>query len=366
MWNSSTKIVRTVTFSIVLLFLANLISVHAQALDAAADLLARINHERIARGLIPYALNADLTAAAQAHANDLAKSGKMRSPDEGHIGADGSTVFDRVARTSYGAYSWGRRLGENWARYRDTATAFSEWMDSTPHRNNILHPLYREVGIGVAPSSLGGFVYIIDFGAQPNVLPIFINNGATETKSANVTITLNDEQVAPNGDNGNAIGHPTQIQIASTADFANAKWQAYAPKIDWTLPGIGKQTIYVKYRDAKGRTATASDSIIWNAPATPSTTVTRANTATPRPSATLTITRAPQPSTTATAPSTDLPTLTPTLVVTPTTTPTAIATIELAPIQNSTTGNGSAMLGALGLATVAGILFAVLKEMVKR
>ncbi|HEX7594256.1 MAG TPA: CAP domain-containing protein, partial [Anaerolineae bacterium] len=64
----------------------------AQSPDAVADLAARVNRERLARGLVPYALNAKLTAAAQAHANDIARTGNFS-----HTGSDGSTVFDRVA-----------------------------------------------------------------------------------------------------------------------------------------------------------------------------------------------------------------------------------------------------------------------------
>ena len=93
---------------------------HAQSPGAVADLVARINHERVSRGMVPYALNAELTQAAQAHANDIASTGNYS-----HIGADGSTVFDRVARTGFSAYSWGRRLGENWAWYHTAADAMS-------------------------------------------------------------------------------------------------------------------------------------------------------------------------------------------------------------------------------------------------
>jgi len=340
---------------------------HAQSPDAVADLAARINRERISRGLLPYALNAQLTAAAQSHANDLARSGKYRTSAEGHIGSDGSTVFDRVARTSYGAYSWGRRLGENWAHYSDTARAFTEWMNSEPHRNNILHPLYREIGIGVAPSSEGGFLYIVDFGAEPNVLPFFINDIATETRSADVILTLGDEQVTANGDGANNIGHPSQVQISNSADFSNSPWQPYAGKINWTLTaGAGTKTVYVKYRDAKGRTATANDSIFLNLPTTPSPSPTRTLTRTPSPSATVTIAASPTsaPSATPTQVATDIPTIvatnTPTLIAaTPSATPSA--TLTSASDTTMMLG-GSASMAALGFAVVIVILIAILKD----
>lgn len=229
----------------------------AQSPDMVADLAARINRERTSRGLVPFAVNADLTSAAQAHANDIARTGNLS-----HIGSDGSTVFQRVGRTGYGSYSWGRRLGENWAWYHSTADAMLKWMGSRPHRENILHTLYREFGIGIAPNPIGGYVFVIDFGAQPNVLPVFINDGAGSTPAPGVTIVLSDEDVAPSGDTPTTIGHPTEIQISNDQGFAGANWEPYSSRRSWTLTsGRGVRTIYVKFRDARGRTVTSSDSI---------------------------------------------------------------------------------------------------------
>ena len=345
------------------------IAARAQSLDAVADLATRINRERVTRGLVPYALNAQLTAAAQSHANDLARTGEYRTPDEGHIGSDGSSVLDRVARTSYGAYSWGRRLGENWAHYNDTARAFTEWMNSEPHRNNILHPLYREIGIGVAPTTAGGFLYIIDFGAEPNVLPFFINDIATETRSADVILTLGDEQVMANGDGASNIGHPTEVQISNSADFVGSKWQPYAARINWTLsPGAGTKIVYVKYRDAKGRTATANDSIFLNLPSTPSPSPTRTLTRTPSQTASATARIIASPTSTPTEIPTQEATDTPTVVAT--STPTMIAAApSVTPSPNVVSASdtammlsGSASLAALGFAVVIVILLVILKD----
>ncbi|MBM3128884.1 MAG: CAP domain-containing protein [Chloroflexi bacterium] len=326
-----------VAILLLVLFGAMIAPVDAQSADLAADLAARINRERVARGLAPLALNAKLTAAAQAHAADVARNGRTNNAQEGHIGSDGSTVFDRVARAGYGAYSWGRRLGENWAWYRTPADAFAMWMESAGHRNNILHPLFREMGIGVTTHPVVGFVYVVDFGAQPNALPIFINDGAAQTQARDVKLTLTSEDVAPNGD-GDSIGRPAQVMISNAADFSDAHWQTYAPKITWTLaPNGGAKTVYVKYRDAKGRTALASDSIHLGAVAAPTSAPTRAQPtfASTRVNAapTLIATRAP----------TEAPTETPTPTITlaPTETPTASAQVvvrateTLAPVSEA-------------------------------
>ena len=282
----------------------------ADSPNTVAALAARINSERVSRGLPPLVLNAQLSAAAQAHAKDIAKTGKYS-----HTGSDGSKVSDRVGRVGYGSYSWGRRLGENYAVYRSIDDAMGFWMKSKAHRENILHDVYREIGIGLTPANQwGATVYVLNFGAQPNVLPIFINDGADATQSPNVKITLTDEDALPAGE-GAMIGHPKQVQISNSADFANAQWQPYEAKIPWTLPASGGlKTVYVKYRDAKGRTATSSDSITLGGAAmvnkatvpTATVTFTPRPTSTPRPTATntrrptATLTRTPRPTATAT------------------------------------------------------------------
>ncbi len=353
------KLIRTIAFVLLLVAMAAQGAL-AQAPDAVADLAARVNRERLAQGLAPYALNAKLTAAAQAHANDIAGTGNYS-----HTGSDGSTVFDRVARTGYGAYSWGRRLGENWAWYHDAATAMAFWMSSPPHRANILHALYREIGIGIAPSQ-GNTVFVIDFGAQPNVLPVLIDAGASETRALTVTLALSNEDVMPNGDGAGTLGRATQVEISNTPEFAGAVWQAYAPQLAWTLaPGGGAKTVYVKYRDAQGRTATASDSISYSVPVTPTLRPTATRTRTPRPSATATVTATETPTL---APSqTATPELTPTETISATVTatvasdsPTALAAATPAVLDSPAAQQfDSVALGAFGLVVMLAVLIAV-------
>lgn len=291
-------------------------------------LAARINRERLARGLVPYALNAQLTAAAQAHADDLARTGNYS-----HTGSDGSTVFERVAHTGYGAYSWGRRLGENWAWYRDAATALAMWMDSAPHRDNILHPLYREFGIGIAPGKNGNSIFVVVFGAQPNLLPIFINDLATETRTRAVTLTLSSEDVMPNGDGAGTIGRAVEAQISNRADFAGAPWQPFATRLPWTLTeGGGTKTVYVKFRDTRGRTATSWTSIRYVASGNNSSRASRDDARLPASQPTAAATRTLRPSPTVTRMLSDSRSMsdsrsTPTTTEEPTQMPTPTATV---------------------------------------
>ena len=75
-----------------------------------------------------------------------------------HTGSDGSNVGDRI--TAQG-YSWSWR-GENIFAGGSASpqSAFDWWMNSAPHRANLLHTNYTDIGIGYIyePSSdYGGY-----------------------------------------------------------------------------------------------------------------------------------------------------------------------------------------------------------------
>lgn len=86
-------------------------------------------------------MQGQLQTAARNHSTDMACNGIF-----GHEGSDGSTVWMRVAAQGYSA-SW---VGENiFAGGSATPlSAFSWWMNSEPHRNNLLHSNFTEIGIG--------------------------------------------------------------------------------------------------------------------------------------------------------------------------------------------------------------------------
>jgi uncharacterized protein YkwD len=127
--------------------------------------LGLINQERQNQGLRPYAMQSQLRAAARAHSTDEACNGFLS-----HTGSDGSSVRDRVEREGY-SWSW---IGENIFATGDTSSgapqrAFDWWMNSAPHRANLLSPNYTEIGIGymyLAGSGYGGY-FTADF-AKPD------------------------------------------------------------------------------------------------------------------------------------------------------------------------------------------------------
>ncbi len=100
----------------------------------------------------------------------------------------------------------------------------------------------------------------------PPQCSIIINNGATYTTSAAVTLTLS--AVDPNPGSGLAQ------MCVSNASSSCSSWVAYGTSMNWTLPsGDGTKTVYAWFRDNAGNQtatpSTTSDTIVLDTAAPP-------------------------------------------------------------------------------------------------
>jgi len=111
-------------------------------------LLTLINQARTDQGLATLTLRSPLTAAARVHSADMACNNFIS-----HTGSDGSRPADRVAAQGY-SFTWiGENIYAGGGSNNTPERAFEWWMNSTPHRNNILGPNYQSIGIGYQYSS---------------------------------------------------------------------------------------------------------------------------------------------------------------------------------------------------------------------
>jgi len=300
----------------------------AQA-DAVTDLLSRINAVRLANGLPPYPLNDKLTAAAQAHSKDMAAQSKVD-----RTGSDGSTPRSRILAAGYGQWTIGPVIDEAIYGGTDGAQgAFDWWMGTDTDHGRIFSTRFREVGIGAATAANGWMYWTLDLGAQPNVLPAFVNNGVTRVDSLAVTLTLTTENAVPAGEGTNTVGQPLQVRIASDDSFTGAEWQPWAAQIPFTLQALAQQKVYVLYRDAQGRTAPYSIAVTLTNVPTP--TSTPSPTWTPPPSLTPLPTNTPRPTETSAPTRTPLPTSVIAEGVTLTPLPT-VPVVQAAPVNAAT------------------------------
>lgn len=300
----------------------------AQDTTLLNELLSSINSVRIANNLPPFALNALLTQAAQGHSEWMASTGQIT-----HDGAGGSRPIDRVLATGYPAV----RVNENiYAGWQATPqTALNWWLGSSPHTANILHPVLREIGIGIAIDANETVYYTLNFSAQPRVIPIFVNNDAYATNSTSVTLTLWNDGVFSGG--------ADEVIISNSPDFSNGMRVGWAQYIGWTLHegDPGSRTVYVRFLNVGGTNVDSQDAIQYDPGASgnlpPATSV---PTNVPLPTqlpATLDL-PPQQPVFPTNAP---LPLFTPTLAVSPTVTPTPdrLATSSLGNVPATRSSN---------------------------
>jgi len=144
--------------------------------DEEKTILELTNAERKKAGREPLAFNARLLAAARAHSANMVKHNKAAHE------LDGKTMRDRVQDKGY-KYSL---VGENVAwNQRSPEDVVAGWMDSPPHRENILRKEFTEIGIGVARNKDAEPYYTQVFGRP---MP-----AADQKAAAKTTITITND-----------------------------------------------------------------------------------------------------------------------------------------------------------------------------
>ena len=193
-----------------------------QALDV--QILARLNATRTAHGLRPLVVSGQLENAAVAHSRDLLQAGVFQ-----HDSPDGTSFVQRLKHfyspSGYSRWTAGENILYNTGDI-EADTAIQAWLDSPPHRRNMLDPEWREVGIGsVHASTAGGtfgggpaWVITMDFGARTG-------GAKTATKVVaspkNVTAKKAKKPAKPKlAAQGLSSGAPFTPPVASTPDAA--------------------------------------------------------------------------------------------------------------------------------------------------
>jgi uncharacterized protein YkwD len=105
-----------------------------------------INEQRTSRGLPPVQPNGNLRQAAQSHSKEMVDEGYFE-----HTSPAGVTFIDRIQATGYtrGARSWvvGENLVWGTGSLSTPQSLVTAWMNSPPHRENLLRARFREIGI---------------------------------------------------------------------------------------------------------------------------------------------------------------------------------------------------------------------------
>jgi uncharacterized protein YkwD len=109
--------------------------------EAEDRLVGLINEERNRRGLVALAVHPALVALARAHCRDMDAGGFVR-----HV----SPTSGDLAQRADAAGLVYHKIGENIALNSSIRAAHASLLESPAHRENLLDPAFRFVGVGVA------------------------------------------------------------------------------------------------------------------------------------------------------------------------------------------------------------------------
>lgn len=118
------------------------------------EMLELVNEERTSRGLKALVMDNEARRAARDYGKYLFKNGIFS-----HIDLEGKGPGDRLKDYDT-AFTM---AGENLAYAPNLQTAHRGLMDSQGHRENILHPFFGRVGIGVIDGGIYGKIYVQEF-----------------------------------------------------------------------------------------------------------------------------------------------------------------------------------------------------------
>ncbi len=124
----------------------------------AREVIRLANVERAARGLRLLREQPVLQNAAVWMANDMAEHDSFN-----HTDSQGREPGRRILTFGYGD---ARLIAENIGKGADTPQAAVQgWLNSPPHRENLLHPDLREVGVGFAAKDRERY-WVLDLGTR--------------------------------------------------------------------------------------------------------------------------------------------------------------------------------------------------------
>ena len=154
------------------------------------NLVNLINQERTAKNLSSLEINTKLNQAASLKAQNMIENNYFD-----HTSPSGISPWYWFSQAGYN-FVW---AGENLAmHFTDTDAVFDAWMASPGHRDNILSPNFKDIGVAVATGQIDGrqtTVSVLAFGspavAQPKTSPVaktnIPNQPAPKTETVNET-----------------------------------------------------------------------------------------------------------------------------------------------------------------------------------
>jgi uncharacterized protein YkwD len=120
--------------------------------------LTEINAFRREHGLQPVVLDARLSRAAAMQSEDQARRARI-----GHYGSDGSKPMERATRVGYRPKLASENVASGQKSFSDV---MQSWEGSSGHRENLLRPNVKAVGVAMAQSDSGRPYWTLVLGTE--------------------------------------------------------------------------------------------------------------------------------------------------------------------------------------------------------
>lgn len=129
-------------------------------LEMEQQMVNGVNAERAKVGLPPYQVDKEVAAMALAHAQDMVVRDYFS-----HVTPEGVTLRGRFARAGFtDATNVGEDIQRNTRPAGESVQFALNWfMNSRPHRANILHPDHNRIGVGIVEGPPGMYTFVLVF-----------------------------------------------------------------------------------------------------------------------------------------------------------------------------------------------------------
>lgn len=185
----------TILFTIIF----NISSLSFASAASSSSLISLANSSRAEAGLGSLSSNGQLESAALAKANDM-----LTNQYFAHTSPQGKNPWDFIKAAGYSYVYAGENLSIG---YSDNTELHNAWMNSPTHRENIMSPNFREIGIAVLEGSYEGentTIVVQMFGSTESTQPVSqikdVQPTVNETsKSKTATASKKDFEILSDG-----------------------------------------------------------------------------------------------------------------------------------------------------------------------
>jgi uncharacterized protein YkwD len=147
--------IRAMSIPVIAIFLVNPVWADDEPTADEKQLIELVNAERNKADLPPLKAHIKLMKAARDHSANMARKKELAHD------LDGKGPGERLNEVGYAHGGWGENCA---AGQRTPAEAINCWMNSAPHKANMLGKNYSEVGIGLAKAADGTVYWTQVFG----------------------------------------------------------------------------------------------------------------------------------------------------------------------------------------------------------